>query len=74
MKRMNYIFSQCVGLHDESISEFRILVQNNPNCLLALKGLSEACFKEARDLFRGQMLGCARDLCQEASIALTRLY
>lgn len=36
----------------------------------ALKGLSECCLIQAKELFERQQLGSARDLCQEAVTAL----
>lgn len=52
--------------------EFRALIQQNPNYIPALEGLAKVCLSEARALFNRQIVGTARDLCEEAATSLTK--
>ncbi|XP_065220863.1 tetratricopeptide repeat protein 37 [Planococcus citri] len=64
---------QKISLHDESIREFRALIEQNPDYIPALDGLAQVCLSEARSLFNRQIVGSARDLCEEAATCLTKI-
>lgn len=61
---------QLTGLYDESLTEFRAIISENPNYIPALKGFAEALLLNADELFRMHSNGLSRDLCQEAVSAL----
>lgn len=61
-----------IDLPNESLTEFRQLVRENPHSLPALKGLCEINLFLARDYSRKRLLGLTRDRLQEAVLAITR--
>lgn len=59
--------------YEDALMAFRQLLELSADYVPALQGQGEAAFCWARKLRQEQRLGCARDCCQEAIDALTKV-
>lgn len=57
---------------EDSIEECRLILLDNVDYLPALKILAEAYYQKAKELFDKELLGCARDVCEEAASTLSK--
>lgn len=60
------------GDYEESVSEFRIVLERNQDYLPSLKGHAEACLSLVKHFLSQNLNGRAGDLCQEAVNSLVR--
>lgn len=61
-----------IGSYTESVNEFRIVLERNPDYLPGLKGHADACLSLVKYYLSQNLNGLASDICQEAVNSLVR--